>query len=86
MESQNSLITQRSKGQVILIKMMIALAVGKRNWNVAPDSWAASLELVEGCLAQSNTAGVPDDSDDHNVNDKEDYIDNDNDVSNDDEA
>ena len=44
------------------------------------------MELVEGCLAQSNTAGVPDDSDDHNVNDKEDYIDNDNDVSNDDEA
>ena len=44
------------------------------------------MELVEGCLAQSNTAGVPDDSDDNNVNDKEDYIDNDNDVSNDDEA
>ena len=44
------------------------------------------MELVEGCLAQSNTAGVPDDSDDHNVNDKEDYIDNDNDASNDDEA
>ena len=41
---------------------------------------------MEGCLAQSNTAGVPDDSDDNNVNDKEDYIDNDNDVSNDDEA
>ena len=34
----------------------------------------ASLELVEGCLAQSNTAGVPDDNDDHNVSDKEDYI------------
>ena len=42
------------------------------------------MELVEGCLAQSNTAGVPDDSDDHNVNDKEDYIDND--VSNDNQS
>ena len=29
------------------------------------------MELVEGCLAQSNTAGVPDDSDDNNVNDDE---------------
>ena len=44
------------------------------------------MELVEGCLAQSNTADVPDDSDDHNVNDKDDYMDNDNDASNDDEA
>ena len=44
------------------------------------------MELVEGCLAQSNTAGVPDHNGDHNVNDKEDYIDNDNDASNDDEA
>ena len=39
----------------------------------------ASLEPVEGCLAQSNTAGVPDDSDDHNVNDEEVYNDNNND-------
>ena len=47
---------------------------------------AYAADLVEDCLAQSNTAGVPDHSDDHNANYKEDYIDNDNDVSNDDEA